>query len=87
MSAGGDVNPLYAAGYKVPAAHALLVAALGAHLAERAAYPSSPWQRVLEDAAELAGSPVEESPGVLAVPDRAAPCARCPLTYTPPDWS
>jgi hypothetical protein len=59
-----ELNPLYAAGYNIPAAHALLVAALGAHLAECAGYPSSPWQRVLEDAAELAGSPVEESPGV-----------------------
>ena len=59
-----ELNPLYAAGYNVPAAHALLVAALGAHLAGRAGYPSSSRERILEDAAVLGGGPIEQSPGV-----------------------
>ena len=33
-----ELNPLYAAGYNVPAAHALRVAALGADLARRTGY-------------------------------------------------
>jgi hypothetical protein len=37
-----ELNPLYAAGYNVPTAHALLVAALGADLARRAGYPKLP---------------------------------------------
>lgn len=59
-----ELNPLYAAGYNVPAAHALLVAALGADLARRAGYAALPWAEVLDSAAVLAGERVEESPAV-----------------------
>ncbi|WP_437310759.1 hypothetical protein [Sorangium sp. So ce388] len=59
-----EFNPLYAAGYDVPAAHALLVAALGADLARRAGYVALPWAEVLDSAAVLAGERVEQSPAV-----------------------
>jgi hypothetical protein len=59
-----ELNPLYAAGYNLPAAHALLVAALGAHLARRAGYPEVPWAEVLDTAAALVGERVERSPAV-----------------------
>ena len=59
-----ELNPLYAAGYNVPAAHALLVAALGADLARRAGYAEPTWKEILDSAAALAGERVEESPAV-----------------------
>jgi hypothetical protein len=59
-----ELNPLYAAGYNVPAAHALLVAALGADLARRAGYAGLTWAEVLDSAAVLAGERVEQSPAV-----------------------
>lgn len=59
-----ELNPLYAAGYNVPSAHALLVAALGADLAHRAGYPALPWTEILDSAATLAGERVEQSPAV-----------------------
>lgn len=59
-----ELNPLYAAGYNVPAAHALIVAALGADLARRAGYAELSWTEVLETARELAGEPIEQSPAV-----------------------
>jgi hypothetical protein len=59
-----ELNPLYAAGYNVPAAHALLVSALGADLARRAGYAEVPWSQVLDSAAALAGERVEQSPAV-----------------------
>ncbi|KYG09074.1 hypothetical protein BE21_19975 [Sorangium cellulosum] len=59
-----ELNPLYAAGYNMPAAHALLVAALGADLARRAGYVALPWAEVLDSAAVLAGERVEQSPAV-----------------------
>lgn len=59
-----ELNPLYAAGYNVPAAHALVVAALGAELACRAGYPELSWTEVLQTAGALAGEPVEQSPAV-----------------------
>lgn len=59
-----ELNPLYAAGYNVPTAHALLVAALGADLARRAGYDELSWSEVLDSAAALAGERVEEGPGV-----------------------
>ena len=60
-----ELNPLYAAGYNVPAAHALLVAALGADLARRAGYAASTQAEILDRAAELVGGRVEQSPGVM----------------------
>lgn len=59
-----ELNPLYAAGYNVPAAHALIVAALGADLARRAGYAELSWTEVLQTAGELAGEPIEQSPAV-----------------------
>ncbi|WP_437980162.1 ATP-grasp domain-containing protein [Sorangium sp. So ce117] len=59
-----ELNPLYAAGYNVPSAHALLVAALGADLAHRAGYAALPWTEILDSAATLAGERVEQSPAV-----------------------
>ncbi len=59
-----ELNPLYAAGYNVPAAHALLVAALGVDLARRAGYAGSTWAEVLDSAAVLAGERIEQSPAV-----------------------
>jgi hypothetical protein len=59
-----ELNPLYAAGYNVPAAHALLVASLGAFLAKKAGYPALTRPDVLDEAAALAGARVEESAGV-----------------------
>ena len=59
-----ELNPLYAVGYNVPPAHALIVAALGADLACRAGYPELSWTEILETAASLAGEPVEQSPAV-----------------------
>ncbi|WP_437911791.1 ATP-grasp domain-containing protein [Sorangium sp. So ce302] len=59
-----ELNPLYAAGYNVPSAHALLVAALGADLAHRAGYAALPWTQILDSAATLAGERVEQSPAV-----------------------
>ncbi|WP_437902764.1 ATP-grasp domain-containing protein [Sorangium sp. So ce327] len=56
-----ELNPLYAAGYNVPSAHALLVAALGADLAHRAGYAALPWTEILDSAAILAGERVEQS--------------------------
>lgn len=65
-----ELNPLYAAGYNVPAAHALVVTALGAALAEQAGYGSLPWTEVLETAAGLAGEQVEDSAGLWVLDDR-----------------
>jgi hypothetical protein len=48
----------------VPAAHALVVAALGADLARRAGYAELSWTEVLETAGVLAGEPIEQSPAV-----------------------
>lgn len=59
-----ELNPLYAAGYNVPAAHALVVAALGADLAFRAGHAELSWAQVVETAGALAGEPVDESPAV-----------------------
>ena len=59
-----ELNPLYAAGYNVPAAHALLVAALGADLARRAGYAEPTWDEILDSAAALTGERVEESAAV-----------------------
>ncbi|WP_437796468.1 hypothetical protein [Sorangium sp. So ce693] len=59
-----ELNALYAAGYNVPAAHALPVAALGADLAHRAGYVALPWAEVLNSAAVPAGERVEQSPTV-----------------------
>ncbi|XXT64990.1 ATP-grasp domain-containing protein [Sorangium sp. So ce693] len=59
-----ELNPLYAAGYNVPSAHVLLVAALGADLAHRAGYAALPWTQILDSAATLAGERVEQSPAV-----------------------
>jgi hypothetical protein len=59
-----ELNPLYAAGYNVPAAHALLVVALGADLARRAGYAESTWAEILDGAAALAGERVEQCPAV-----------------------
>ncbi|WP_437923778.1 ATP-grasp domain-containing protein [Sorangium sp. So ce291] len=59
-----ELNPLYAAGYNVPSAHALLVAALGADLARRAGYAELPWTEILDSAATLAGERVEQSTAV-----------------------
>jgi hypothetical protein len=59
-----ELNPLYAAGYNVPAAHALLVAALGADLARCAGYAGLGWAEVLDSAAA--------SPGGAS--SRARPC-------------
>jgi hypothetical protein len=59
-----ELNPLYAAGYNVPTAHALLVAALGADLACRAGYAGLSWSEVLDSAAALAGERVEQGTGV-----------------------
>jgi hypothetical protein len=59
-----ELNPLYASGYNVPAAHALVVAALGSYLAEKAGYAHTPWPEVLDIAAQLAGERIEESPAV-----------------------
>lgn len=59
-----ELNPLYAAGYNVPAAHALVVAALAAELACRAGYPMLSWAEILQTAGALAGEPVEQSPAV-----------------------
>jgi hypothetical protein len=59
-----ELNPLYSAGYNVPAAHALLVASLGADLARRAGYQEVSWPQVLDSAAALAGERVERSSGV-----------------------
>lgn len=56
-----ELNPLYAAGYNVPSAHALLVAALGADLAHRAGYAELPLTEVLDSASTLAGERVDES--------------------------
>lgn len=64
-----ELNPLYAAGYNVPSAHALLVAALGADLARRAGYAESSWTEILDSASTLAGERVEQSAGVW-LPDR-----------------
>lgn len=73
VRAGGPVmlelNPLYAAGYNVPAAHALIVAALGAELAYRAGYRECSWAQILDIAAELAGERIEQSPGVWVFDD------------------
>jgi len=62
-----ELNPLYAAGYNVPAAHALIVAALGADLARRAGYDALSWHEILDSAAELVGERVEQSPAVWLV--------------------
>jgi hypothetical protein len=59
-----ELNPLYASGYNVPAAHALVVAALGSYLAEKAGYAHTSWPEVLDIAAQLAGKRIEESPAV-----------------------
>ena len=59
-----ELNPLYAAGYNVPAAHALLAAALGAHLASRAGYTESTRDEILASASALAGERIEENPAV-----------------------
>jgi ATP-grasp domain, R2K clade family 3 len=59
-----ELNPLYAAGYNVPAAHAVLVAALGADLARRAGYAEPTWNAILDSAAALSGERVEESSAV-----------------------
>jgi len=54
-----ELNPLYAAGYHVPAAHALIVAALGANLAHRAGYRESSRAEIIDIAAELVGAPIK----------------------------
>lgn len=59
-----ELNPLYAAGYNVPAAHALVVTALGAHLAYRAGYPQLDWNEILDIAEALIGEHVEQCPAV-----------------------
>ncbi|MDC3955192.1 hypothetical protein [Polyangium jinanense] len=64
-----ELNPLYAAGYNVPAAHALIVAARGADLARRAGYAASTWPEILDSAAELVGEPVEQSSAVWLLDD------------------
>ncbi|WP_437636890.1 hypothetical protein [Sorangium sp. So ce854] len=68
-----ELNPLYAAGYNVPSAHALLVAALGADLAHRAGYAELPWTELLDSAAALAGERVEQSPAVWLLDWRPSP--------------
>ncbi|KYF50866.1 hypothetical protein BE08_11290 [Sorangium cellulosum] len=68
-----ELNPLYAAGYNVPSAHALLVAALGADLAHRAGYAELPWTEILDSAAALAGERVEQSPAVWLLGWRPSP--------------
>lgn len=64
-----ELNPLYAAGYNVPGAHALIVAALGANLAQRAGYRASSWAEAIDIAAELVGVPINQSPGVWLFED------------------
>jgi hypothetical protein len=64
-----ELNPLYAAGYNVPAAHALIVAALGANLAHRAGYRASSWAEVIDIASELVGAPINQSAGVWLFED------------------
>lgn len=59
-----ELNPLYAAGYNVPAAHALIATALGADLARRAGYAELAWTEVLETAGAIARQPIEQSPAV-----------------------
>ncbi|APR85944.1 Hypothetical protein A7982_11293 [Minicystis rosea] len=59
-----ELNPLYAAGYNVPAAHALLVASLGADLAARTGQRTLSPSEVRDTAAALAGARIESSPGV-----------------------
>lgn len=59
-----ELNPLYAAGYNVPAAHTLLVTALGADLAYRAGYPMLAANEILDISAVLIGEQVEKSPAV-----------------------
>jgi hypothetical protein len=56
-----ELNPLYAAGYNVPTAHAPLVPALGADLARRAGDAGSTSAEILESASVLACEPVEHS--------------------------
>lgn len=63
-----ELNPLYAAGYNVPAAHAVIVAALGAHLAYRAGYERSSWSEIIDTASTLMGEVVGESPGIWLFP-------------------
>jgi hypothetical protein len=60
-----ELNPLYAAGYNVPAAHAIVIAALGAGLAQRAGYPALSPAAILETAAALNGAPmIADSPAI-----------------------
>jgi ATP-grasp domain-containing protein len=60
-----ELNPLYAAGYNVPAAHAIVLAALGADLARRAGYPALPPAVILETAAALNGAPLSEDSAAI----------------------
>jgi hypothetical protein len=59
-----ELNPLYAAGYNVRAAHALVVTALAADLAEGAGYPGLRDDEVLASAEEISGEPIYLRPPI-----------------------
>lgn len=59
-----ELNPLYAAGYNVPAAHALVVSALAADLAEKAGYSPISREEIHRAAEAMIGEQVSESAGV-----------------------
>lgn len=61
-----ELNPLYAAGYNVPAAHALAIASLGAYVGRIAGYDEPSAEDVRRAASMLAGEEVE-SGSALAI--------------------
>ncbi len=59
-----ELNPLYAAGYNVASAHALVVATLGASLAVDAGYAELTQAQLLVSAEALAGESLDRNPAV-----------------------